>query len=70
MKDEHAAMSPAMRMTKGLCPECAVSLEGLDPVAHGQQHWSWKALNDPLAVEARVRMKMLENFAISLLEKL
>lgn len=63
MSNEARAMTPAQRMTKGLCPECGVDLSAMDARAHRDHHWPRKPSSDENAGQAFVRYKMLTDFA-------
>lgn len=57
-------ISPDDAMAKGLCPECAVDLRTVNPIAHRRRHWRALPTNDAKGKEALRRMAMLDDFII------
>ncbi len=62
MSPEVEAMTPAQRLTKGLCPECGVDLSRLDVSAHRDGHWNDAAFKRGLVDDAAIRHKMMTDF--------
>ncbi len=62
MDEATSAMTPAQRMTKGLCPECGVSLTGLGVLAHRATHWPDFIKPDGQNDEAIARHRMMTEF--------
>lgn len=69
MSDSNLTMTPAERMTAGLCPECGKDLAGLNPEAERDYHWAKKPKNDGSSNEALARYTMLTGFAADLEKK-
>jgi hypothetical protein len=56
-------MSPAQRLSADLCPECGHSLAGIDVMHHVVDHWGERIPDDPRFEQARVRRRMLADYA-------
>lgn len=56
-------MTPAQRMTAGLCPETGVPLEGRDILSHRDQIWDPIMVKHGLSDEGKARFAMLTNYA-------
>jgi hypothetical protein len=55
-------MTPAQRMTAGLCPECGADLSEEDAQHHLDLHWDPRLLIRDPESQANVRAKMLRNY--------
>ncbi len=56
-------LTPAARMTKGLCPECGYPLVGLNILGHRDGHWGERQVRNRLEGQALARFTMLTNYA-------
>jgi hypothetical protein len=57
-------ISPDDALAKGLCPECAVDLRKVNPIAHRKTHWRTMPRDDAQGQEGLRRMQMLDDFII------
>jgi len=63
MTKTERAMTPGMRITKGLCPECGEALADLDVLAHRDHHWPRRLPDDPAFDKPHVLYRMLTLYA-------
>jgi hypothetical protein len=65
MDTEVHAMTPAERMTNDLCPECGKDLAHTNVLGHRDYHYPRQQVTRGLQAEAKVRHKMLTEYAAS-----
>lgn len=63
MDPEVHAMTPAERMTNGLCPECGKDLAHTNVIGHRDHHYPRQQTSRGLSGEAKVRHTMLTEYA-------
>lgn len=65
MSAEARTMKPAERMAKGLCPECGLAVAKNQAIAHRNDHWPKRLVDEDYNAEAIARYVLLSNYAKS-----